>query len=178
MVEPAMSVGPAVLNNPDNPTLSAAPKDRRQYTCLCGCMHLRTATLIIGALEALSLIIAIISVIVRYSKGTESLASLIGVILSAIILSAALICLFLAIRRQFPQLLLPHIAVQILAIVGLLIYAIVLSAGTITVALHNNSNDDLSIAIGILVVVLLATGVNTWFTLVVAKYYHFLRGHL
>jgi len=182
MVEPAMSVGPAVLNNPENPTLSAAPKDRRQYTCLCGCMHLRTATLIIGALETLALVVSFISVVVRYSNGTEKVGSLVGVIISSIIIAVAVVCLFLAVRRQYPLLLLPHIAIQILGIIGLLIFVIVRSATAISSALHKNDidpyGDTLGTDIGLLVVALIATGINTWFVVVVAKYYHFLRGHL
>jgi len=178
MTEPAVSVGPAVLNNPDNPTLSATPKDRRLYTCLCGCMHLRTAAMVIGAIETTALTIAILSVIIRFAQGNESVGSLVGTVLSIIVWAAAVVCLFVAITRQYPPLLLPHIVIQILSAIGLVILAIVLSATTISVALHNYNTKALSYGFGILVVVLLATGLDTWFTLVVAKYYHFLRGQL
>jgi len=173
-----MSAGPAVLNNPENPSLSAAPKDRRQYTCLCGFMHLRTAALLIGVVEAICVLIALISVIVRYSQGTAPVGSLVVVLISAVIAAMALACLFLAIRRQQPPLLLPHIAIQILATIALLILAIILSVKTISTALHSKSIENLGSDIGILVVVLLATGINTWFTVVMAKYYHFLKGNL
>jgi hypothetical protein len=141
-------------------------------------MHLRTGTLLIGAAEAAALLIALICVIVRYAQNAEPIGSLVIVVICVVIGAGALICLFLAERRQQPALLLPHLIAQALGSLALLILAIVLSVRTISTALHGSLTDSLGADIGILVVVLLATGVNTWFVLVVAKYYHFLRGHL
>lgn len=155
--------------------------DQRYRTCCC---HVKTAVYIIGTLEAIGLIVALITAITQYvTEPTEPdyWDEIIGCAVSFCLGAIVLLCLFLGVAREVPTLLVPHIVFQAVALAafvfGIIVYIIAAVGGVAWAPVYvaDSLSETLTVAIIIIVVFGIALLIEVYFLVQVVKCYRYLR---
>lgn len=165
------------------------------YKCCCGSIHVVTGGIIIGILEIFGCISSTIGLIVNRATGVE-LGNIYAGFIGSLITLIVVALMFVGINKKQHQWIIPHLVLQTLGILGLLICAIqtiIISATLVAstpVHIQENdlivtrfSHDDaringqvstaIVIVLGILLII--AAVLEIWFLIVILKLCRFLR---
>jgi len=184
---------PASYGKPVTRAHSLHHHNNPRYRCCCGsCCHVTTCVYIIGTLELIGILAALISTITEYQQ-TSNLVdptvhayyrnAMIGGIVSFILGLLVIIALFVGVCKEMPTLLIPHILFQILSLIGFLSgivwYGIGISyVGTDTFKEYAHEaavGFAIAIIVVFMVLFLIAMAFQIGFLVQVVKCYQYLR---
>jgi len=180
---------PASYGKPVTRAHSLHHHNNPKYRCCCGsCCHVTTCVYIIGTLELIGILAALVSTITEYQQSNHLdmyRNAMIGSIVSFILGFLVIIALFVGVCKEMPSLLIPHILFQILSLIGFLSgivwYGIGISyVGTDTFKEYTHDADmAVGVAIAIIVVFmvlfLIGMAFQIGFLVQVVKCYQYLR---
>jgi len=167
--------------------------DNAQRYRLC-CCHVRTWGLVIGILELIGIVLQVIGSIVSYAMGNSrnsdnyaanTPGALAGGIIGFILWVIAVALLLVGIKKEKHLYLIFHLVLQILSIIGCIIYAIIffVAVGTVSTIAYNGNNQNARYAenaavgagIGFGVVLLIVAAVEIFFFYAIFRCYKYLK---
>lgn len=153
--------------------------DQQYQTCCC---HVKIAAYVIGILETIGIIVALISSIAGYGVDGSPYYynSMIGAIIGFILGIVILALLFVGLYREIPAMILPHIVLQGVAIALfaiLIIVYIVAAAGGMALAASYNEDASGYLAVVIVAIIFcgIALGLEAYFMQQMIRCYRYLR---
>lgn len=169
----------AVIARPYTGINDSDPK----YRCCCNAMHVRVGAIIIGVLELLGAVSNLGGASSAAASGRSNFNGIQGGpyygIGSAIVLVIVVTLLFIAIAKENAALVIPHLVVQILAIIGLIIFAICMiilfAIGSYHVSTSESGTHFTVLVIVLVVVFIISAILEIWFFVVILKLYRYYK---